>query len=143
MYSSIYSLQSSTQRLPIRALFGFTLKLVESYSSLSSRGSLELKSKPIVLVLHTRSPSLIRKLYPDSRVKELHLRAFCFKHGQPLAPFPVAHLGFGSFSTVTLHTVHQPKVMPGVCRVAPVQVWFEATRRLSRSYPVVPASVRR
>ena len=26
MYSSIYSLQSSTQRLPIRALFGFTLK---------------------------------------------------------------------------------------------------------------------
>ena len=39
MYSSIYSLQSSTQRLPIRALFGFTLKLVESYSSLSSQES--------------------------------------------------------------------------------------------------------
>ena len=31
MYSSIYSVQSSTQRLPIRALFGFMLKLVESY----------------------------------------------------------------------------------------------------------------
>ena len=31
MYSSIYRVQSSTRRLPIRALFGFTLKLVESY----------------------------------------------------------------------------------------------------------------
>ena len=35
MYSSIYRVQSSTRRLPIRALFGFTLKLVKSYSSLS------------------------------------------------------------------------------------------------------------
>ena len=35
MYPSIYRVQSSTRRLPIRALFGFTLKLVESYSSLS------------------------------------------------------------------------------------------------------------
>ena len=33
MYSSIYRVQSSTKRLPIRALFGFTLKLVESYLS--------------------------------------------------------------------------------------------------------------
>ena len=33
MYSSIYRVQSSTRRLPIRALFGFTLKLVESYLS--------------------------------------------------------------------------------------------------------------
>ena len=32
MYSSIYSLQSSTQRLPIQALFGFMLKATESYS---------------------------------------------------------------------------------------------------------------
>ena len=32
MYSSIYSLQSSTQRLPIQALFGFTLKATKSYS---------------------------------------------------------------------------------------------------------------
>ena len=32
MYSSIYRVQSSTRRLPIRALFGFTLKQVESYS---------------------------------------------------------------------------------------------------------------
>ena len=31
MYSSIYRVQSSTRRLPIRALFGFTLKQVESY----------------------------------------------------------------------------------------------------------------
>ena len=36
MYSSIYRVQSSTRRLPIRALFGFTLKLVESYLSFSS-----------------------------------------------------------------------------------------------------------
>ena len=33
MYSSIYRVQSSTKRLPIRALFGFMLKLVESYLS--------------------------------------------------------------------------------------------------------------
>ena len=39
MYSSIYRVQSSTRRLPIRALFGFTLKLVESYSSLPLRVS--------------------------------------------------------------------------------------------------------
>ena len=32
MYSSIYTLQSSTQRLPIQALFGFTLKATKSYS---------------------------------------------------------------------------------------------------------------
>ena len=96
--------------------------------------SLELESNPFILLATTRSPSLIRKLYPDSRVKELHLHAFRFEHGQPLVLFPVAHLGLGSFSTVTLHTVHQPRVMPGVCRVAPVQVWFEATRRLSHSY---------
>ena len=31
MYSGIYRVQSSTRRLPIRALFGFTLKPVESY----------------------------------------------------------------------------------------------------------------
>ena len=39
MYSSIYRVQSSTRRLPIRALFGFTLKLVESYLSLPLRAS--------------------------------------------------------------------------------------------------------
>ena len=33
MYSSIYRVQSSTRRLPIQALFGFTLKIVESYFS--------------------------------------------------------------------------------------------------------------
>ena len=33
MYSSIYRVQSNTRRLPIRALFGFTLKLVEFYLS--------------------------------------------------------------------------------------------------------------
>ena len=33
MYSSIYRVQSSTRKLPIQALFGFTLKLVESYLS--------------------------------------------------------------------------------------------------------------
>ena len=37
MCSSIYRVQSSTRRLPIRALFGFTLKLVESYLSPSSQ----------------------------------------------------------------------------------------------------------
>ena len=36
MYSSIYRVQSSTRRLPIRALFGFMLKLVESYLSFPS-----------------------------------------------------------------------------------------------------------
>ena len=52
-YSSIYSLQSSTQRLPIRALFGFMLKLVESYSSLSSQS---LMCGGLSLVLHLGSP---------------------------------------------------------------------------------------
>ena len=33
MYSSIYRVQSSTRRLPIQALLGFTLKLVKSYFS--------------------------------------------------------------------------------------------------------------
>ena len=37
MYSSIYRVQSSTRRLPIQALFGFTLKLVELYLSPSSQ----------------------------------------------------------------------------------------------------------
>src|SRR4029434_7560891 len=90
MYSSIYRVQSSTRRLPIRALFGFTLKLVESYPSPSPQSlcvvvcpwcqpwvaSLELESKTSTCPSHTRSPSLIRKLCLDSRVKELHLHTF-------------------------------------------------------------------
>ena len=39
MYSSIYRVQSTTRRLPIRALFVFTLKLVKSYLSLPLRAS--------------------------------------------------------------------------------------------------------
>ena len=39
MYSSIYTLQSSTQRLPIQALFGFTLKATKSYSVPSPQSS--------------------------------------------------------------------------------------------------------
>ena len=39
MYSSIYRVQSSTRRLPIRALFGFMLKPVEFYFSLPLRVS--------------------------------------------------------------------------------------------------------
>ena len=53
VYSSIYGLQSSTQRLPIRALFGFTLKLVESYSSLVSQS---LACGGLSLVLYLGSP---------------------------------------------------------------------------------------
>ena len=37
MHCSIYRVQSSTRRLPIRALFGFTLKLVGSYPPLPLR----------------------------------------------------------------------------------------------------------
>ena len=96
--------------------------------------SLELESNHPTCPSHTRSSSLIRQLYLDSRVKELLFTPFHFEHGQPLALFPVAHLGLGSFSTAILHTVHQPRVMPGVCRAAPVQAWFEAARRLSCSY---------
>ena len=64
--------------------------------------SLELESKPLYLSIHTHLSSLIRQLYPDSRVKELPLHIFRFEHSQPLVLFPVAHSGLGSFSTVTL-----------------------------------------
>ena len=39
------------------------------------------------------SPSLVRKLYPDFRVKELCLHYFTFFNGQSLVLGPVAHLG--------------------------------------------------
>ena len=39
MYSSIYTLQSSTQRLPIQAVFGFTLKQSSPICSSSPQSS--------------------------------------------------------------------------------------------------------
>ena len=72
-----------------------------------------------------RSSSLIRKLYPDSRVKELLLRTFCFEHGQPLVPFPVAHLGLG----VCTYLVPLPYVLytsPGLCLVSEGQHPFKS-----------------
>ena len=72
----------------------------------------------IILVLHTmRSPSLIRKLYLDSRVKELSLHTFCFKHGQPLALFPVAHLDLGDCTYLALY-LYILYTSPGSCLVS-------------------------
>ena len=131
MYSSIYRVQSSTRRLPIRALFGFTLKLVKSYPSPSSQSlcvvvcprcqpwvaSLELESNHLTCPSHTCSPSLIRKLYPDSRVKELFLCTFRFEHGQPLALFPVAHLGLGDCTYIAPY-LYVLYTSPGSCLVS-------------------------
>ena len=76
MYFSIYSLQSSTQRLPIRALFGFTLKLVGSYPPLPLRvsvcGGLSLVFTLGCLkfrnfrrhMLHTTLEAIFETLYP-------------------------------------------------------------------------------
>ena len=143
MYCSIYSLQSSTQRLPIRALFGFMLKSVESYPSLSPQSlcvvvcpwclpwvaSLELESNHLTCPSHMRSPSLIRKLYPDSRVKELLLHTFRFEHGQPLVLFPVAHLGLGSCTYLALY-LYILYTSPGSCLVSKGRRPFK-----SGSYP--------
>ena len=138
MYSSIYRVQSSTRRLPIRALFGFTLKLVKSYLSFPSEpcvvvcpwyqpwvASLELESKPSTCPSHTRSPSLIRKLYPDSRVKELPLCTFRFEHSQPLVPFPVAHLGLGDCTYIAPY-LYVLYTSPGSCLVSEGQRPFKS-----------------
>ena len=80
----------------------------------------------IVLVLHTmRSPSLIRKLYPDSRVKELLLHTFCFEHSQPFVPFPVAHLGLGDCTYLALY-LYILYTSPGLCLVSEGQHPFKS-----------------
>ena len=142
MYS-IYRVQSSTRRLPIRALFGFTLKLVESYLSPSPQSlcvvvrpwclpwiaSPELKSNHLTCPSHTCSPSLIRKLYLDSRVKELLLHTFHFEHGQPSAPFPVAHLGLGSCTYLAPY-LYILYTSPGSCLVSEGQHPFKSGSNL-------------
>ena len=143
MYSSIYTLQSSTQRLPIQALFGFMLKPVESYSSLSLSESLcgglslvlpwvtslELESNHLLVLHTTHSPSLIRKLYLDSRVKELLLHTFCFEHGQPLVLFPVAHLGLGDCTYLAPY-LYILYTSPGSCLVSEGQRLFKSGSNL-------------
>ena len=84
--------------------------------------SLELESKPIELVLHMCSPSLIRKLYLDSRVKELHLHTFHFEHGQSLVPGPVAHLGLVASSYLLPYILY---TSPGSCLVTVGQLPFK------------------
>jgi len=73
----------------------------------------ELKSN-ILLRSTTRSPSLIRKLYPDSRVKELLLRTLRFVHGQPFSAVPVVlrHWEFVARPLYVLYT------SPGLCLVS-------------------------
>ena len=60
--------------------------------------SLELKSNHLLVHHIMHLSSLIRQLYLDSRVKELHLHRFTFLNGQSLVPGPVAHLGLVTFS---------------------------------------------
>ena len=71
------------------------------------------------------SPSLIRKLYPDSRVKELLLHTFHFEHGQPVALFPVAHLGLGDciYLAAYLYVLY---TSPGLCLVSEGQHPFKS-----------------
>ena len=84
--------------------------------------SLELESKPSYLSIHTCSSSLIRQLYLDSRVKELHLHHFTFCDGQSLVPGPVAHLG------LVISSYSLPYVLytsPGSCLVSVGQLPFK------------------
>jgi len=73
----------------------------------------ELESN-ISLHSTTRSSSLIRQLYLDSRVKELHLHTLRFVHGQPFSAIPVVLRHWEFLAPHPLHTVHQPRVVPGV-----------------------------
>jgi len=73
----------------------------------------ELESKPL-LRSTTHSSSLIRQLYPDSRVKELLLHTLRFVHGQPFSAVPVVLRHWEFLAPHPLRTVHQPRVMPGV-----------------------------
>ena len=73
----------------------------------------ELESKTL-LRSTTRSPSLIRKLYPDSRVKELLLHTLRFVHGQPFSAVPIVLQHWEFLAPRPLRTVHQPRVVPGV-----------------------------
>ena len=88
--------------------------------------SLELESKPSTCPSHTCSPSLIRKLYLDSRVKELLLCTFCFEHGQPLVPFPVAHLGLGNCTYLAPY-LYVLYTSPGSCLVSEDQCPFKSS----------------
>ena len=77
--------------------------------------SLELKSNHLTCPSHTRSSSLIRQLYPDFRVKELHLHRFMFINGQPLVPCSVTHFG------LSISSHHYPYILytsPGSCLVS-------------------------
>ena len=73
----------------------------------------ELESN-ISLCSTTRSPSLIRKLYPDSRVKELPLHTLRFVHSQPFSTVPIVLRHWEFLAPHPLRTVHQPRVVPGV-----------------------------
>ena len=73
----VYSVQSSTRRLPIRALFGFTLKLVKSY--------LSFPSEPCVVVCPWYQP------WVASSTRRLPIQAlfgFMLKQSSPIPPFP-------------------------------------------------------
>ena len=106
MYSSIYRVQSSTRTPHSSSLWVYaqasrvlsppspqSLCVVVCSWCLPWVASLELKSNHLTRPSHTCSPSLIRKLHPDSGVKELHLHHFTFFNSQSLVPGPVAHLG--------------------------------------------------
>ena len=77
--------------------------------------SLELESKPSTRPSHTCSSSLVRQLYPDSRVKKLHLHHFTFFNGQSLALGPVAHLGLVVSSYLLPYVLY---TSPGLCLVS-------------------------
>ena len=81
MYSSIYRVQSSTRRLPIRALFGFTLKLVESYF-------LPLPSEPLVWWFVLGS-ALGRLNYPPTLGNISKLTFFGHRHDSSYPPVRV------------------------------------------------------
>jgi len=73
----------------------------------------ELESN-ILLRSTTHSSSLIRQLYPDSRVKELLLRTLRFVHGQPFSAIPIV-LRHWEFLAPPLYILY---TSPGSCLVS-------------------------
>ena len=103
MYSSIYRVQSSTRRLPIRALFGFMLKLVESYLSPLLRASVWW----FVLGIYCGSPHavILNKVVEASEKAKLSMKVQVDRHRNPALDYKVGQQVW--LSTDNLHMLNR------------------------------------